>query len=270
MKVRSQISNLFYKLHILFAEKEPEIFVPKEDDTYLVSYPRSGSTWLRVLLAEYMYSSSGTNLEELQHYIPDIHVRTHVNEIVSSDFHVVKSHEKYCSAPNIMEKYKRVVYLIRDPRDVILSHYRYHKQLKDFVYDIDEFLNEWLNGRVWPCSWQEHVNSWTTDRRQHNDYEMLILRYEDFFLDVAIQLRKVLNFLQLELNDSKVKAAVYAGSPARMRLKEIRGMPAHERAEDLRFIGRAKPEQWKEYLKENQLKLINEYAGEVMKRFDYI
>ena len=142
MRVNKLISQLFYRLYLVFSEvkHEVEVFVPTEYDYYLVSYPRSGNTWVRVLLAELLYKASGDNLRELQYYIPDIYVRTHVNDIINSKFHIVKSHEKYCKAPRKMEKYKRVIYLIRDPRDVVLSHHRYHRHLRGYSEGFDSFF----------------------------------------------------------------------------------------------------------------------------------
>ena len=40
---------------------------------FLVSYPRSGNTWIRHIIAEILYGKHIASLKEIDIYIPDIH-----------------------------------------------------------------------------------------------------------------------------------------------------------------------------------------------------
>jgi len=111
-------------------------------DVFLVSYPRSGNTWLRNIIAEIIYGESGTKLGDVGKYIPDIG-KYNVDEMDLKFPRVIKSHDTY------NETYRRVIYIIRDPRDVILSYYKYHSQLK-YSSTFENFVIEVNNGNIWP------------------------------------------------------------------------------------------------------------------------
>ena len=44
-----------------------------EDDIFLVSYPRSGNTWMRCLLANLLEPDQKWNITNLARVVPDIH-----------------------------------------------------------------------------------------------------------------------------------------------------------------------------------------------------
>ncbi|HEX4589745.1 MAG TPA: hypothetical protein VH120_07440, partial [Gemmataceae bacterium] len=64
------------------------LFAPGPDDVYLASYPRSGNTWLRAVVAEIMFGSSGANIADLDRYVPDIYVPQPEKYVVPAKFHV--------------------------------------------------------------------------------------------------------------------------------------------------------------------------------------
>ncbi len=93
---------------------------------------------------------------------------------------ILKSHE--CFDP----RYKRIIYVVRDPRDVAVSYYHYaikRKKLAD-SYPLRKFVTRFLNAEFdvdwkWSASWSDHVMSWTCLRRNHDGF--LLLRYEDLY-----------------------------------------------------------------------------------------
>ncbi|WP_044204130.1 sulfotransferase domain-containing protein [Coleofasciculus chthonoplastes] len=271
MKKTNILSRLFYKLYILSSPSSPKLFCPNEEDIYLVSYPRSGNTWMRAMLAHILYGDSGTSIKDLQYYIPDIHVKTYLNEVIDTEQHIIKSHYQYYSSPKqCQKKYKRVIYLIRDPRDVVLSFYRYHKKLYDYQWEFNEFVLDWLNGRIWPSSWQEHVNCWTGNSKHELGFDLHCIRYEDLLSDVNHELIKLANFLGINVTKKSVQYAVESASVENMRLKEKQGMRADEIADDFQFIGSASYKQWEEKITAKQVDLIIQYAEEPMKRYGYL
>lgn len=267
MRVVNLASRMFYKLHGLFL---PELFSPSEDDVYLVSYPRSGNTWMRTIISNLLYRKSVDGLKDLQYYVPDIHVKTYADEVVPAKFHVIKSHFAYQNNSNNIKKYKRVVYIIRDPRDVVLSHYRYQKYLSSYNSGFENFFIDWINGRVWPCSWQEHVNSWTGDGTHELEINLHVIRYEDLLSDTTGQIVKLIDFLEFDISREAIQQAIASASAEKMRLKEKHSMREEEKADGFQFIGAAKSKQWKDKLTNDQLDVITKYAGAAMERFGYI
>jgi hypothetical protein len=241
-------------------------FVPSEHDTFLVSFPRSGNTWIRSAIAELMFGESGECLEDIHAYIPTVGHNMPVWKMKRAPFRVVKSHEvRRCSAPS--EKYRRVIYIIRDPRDVSLSHYRFCRQLEKYCGDYDSFLEDWLAGRVWPGSWTEHVNSWTAFMRDGEQREILIVRYEDISQDCSVQFRRVAEFLSLRSDDATI-----ARVSERTTIEKMRKWEDKNRAKisGFRSIQNGGTQQWKKRMTERQSDMVVQYSENVMRRFGYI
>ena len=182
----SQLSNLQKLIN-----PKNDVFIPSPEDFYLVSYPRSGNTWIRVILAELMYGEVVANLAEIEKYIPDLHFALGKKDIIQSEFHIVKSHNPYNSRFN-SKIYKKVIYIIRDPRDVVISHFRYSKA-HGYRNSFEDYIIDWVNGRIWPCSWQEHVHSWVGNSAENKNFNLCIIRYEDLLDDTYNNIRKLVS-----------------------------------------------------------------------------
>ena len=91
------------------------------EDCLIVSYPRSGNTWVRFLLANLLEESRyPLSFQQMEERIPSIHQRkdwNRIRTIPSPRF--IKSHMPYSS------KYKKAIYIVRDGRDVMVSAYHY-------------------------------------------------------------------------------------------------------------------------------------------------
>ena len=78
----------------------------------------------------------------------------------------------------------RVIYIVRDPRDVAVSFYFYNLKVRVIPdgYSMDEFVNRFVAANVVPYAdrvgcWQDHVLSWVRLREGKPGFSMV--RYED-------------------------------------------------------------------------------------------
>jgi hypothetical protein len=85
------------------------------DDVFVVSYPRSGNTWTRFLIANLIYQDDPVTFANVEQRIPDIYTssKRHLKKLPRP--RMIKTHEYFDP------RYKKVVYIVRDPRDVALS-----------------------------------------------------------------------------------------------------------------------------------------------------
>jgi len=267
MIIQELWSRFFWKIHALFPPSTPNWFSPSKKDIFLVSYPRSGNTWLRSLLAEILYGKSGNSFEELQYFIPDIHIKIEAEKVMFSEFHVVKSHNPLRYRHDSYS-YKKVIYLIRDPRDVVLSYHRYFQKYK-YPYDLDQFIIDCFSGRIWPCSWHEHVQSWLGLGSGINNSDLFLIRFEDLVADTNVQLYQLLNHFEIESSEDAIIRAINKTTPEKMRIKELNSFIDQELEGDFRFIGKAISNQWKIQLTKEQVDYFHLKIGSLMSTYGY-
>jgi len=130
------------------------------DDTFIASYPRSGNTWTRFLIANLVHPEPPVTFANLETIIPD------ASALSSRQFkrvprpRLIKTHEYF------EPRYRKVIYLVRDPRDVVLSLYSFRRKYRavDDSYPIERYVaDRFLPGDL-DVSWGEHVGSWLGTR----------------------------------------------------------------------------------------------------------
>ena len=101
------------------------------DDVFIVSYPRSGNTWMRFLVGELVFQKE-IDFHNLRELIPDIYIYGCTHSFLESlnRPRYIKSHEPYDP------RYPKVIYLVRDPRDVAISYYNWLLKFKKITIDI--------------------------------------------------------------------------------------------------------------------------------------
>jgi hypothetical protein len=106
------------------------------DDTFLVSFPRSGNTWTRFLVCNLINPDDPVGFAQLESRIPEIYDTPDRHLRAFPRPRIIKSHE--CFDP----RYKKIIYIVRDPRDVFLSYYEF--QLKRRVISDECSMEQFL------------------------------------------------------------------------------------------------------------------------------
>jgi len=163
-------------IHFQYSNLLPEN--PLHDDLYLVAFPKSGITWLSVLMAnvnlKYNKVEVKASYYNVRDFIPDIHQTRHLktNILKFPGFRIIKSHSDYNPF------YTKIIYLIRDPRDVMVSYYNFAKNLGQFNGTLSEFIRSKKFGIN---VWIKHIESWF-ERTQSAQF-INFIRYEDMKSD---------------------------------------------------------------------------------------
>ena len=192
-------------------------FVPNEKDVMLVSYPKSGNTWVRALISTIIKPNS--TFAEMDGLIPDIYRSN--NRILRKAYifpcggRMIKSHESFKST------YKNVIYVMRNPKDVCASYYYY---LKDIEKDqrirrikLDEFVRMFLSGNIDPFgTWLENVRSWSCAEIAN----IIYISYEQMKLDPLPNLRNICKLLNLCPSENELMNAISSCSFMQLKKKE--------------------------------------------------
>jgi Sulfotransferase domain len=243
------------------------------DDIFLVSYPRSGNTWTRFLIGNLVHQDDPVTFKNVESRIPEIYLSPDRVLRRLSRPRMLKSHE--CFDP----RYKRIVYIVRDPRDVAISYYHYAIKLKwiDPDYPIEEFVPRFIaaefdvRGR-WAASWSDHVMSWVSMRNESNG--LLLLRYEDMIQNTEHEVHRVASFLNLQLTPERLTRAVQLSSADHMRNLEKRESQAWQLTKKTRqdkpFVRAAKSGNWEQGLPAASIALIESAWAPVMQHLGYV
>jgi Sulfotransferase domain len=103
---------------------------------------------------------------------------------------------------------------------------------------------DWTAGRIWPCSWQEHVNTWLAPRARPVPFELTVFRYEDIIADPIGQTVVLAKVLDVDPGRARIEEIVANTSSDRMREREREGKNGI--SPEFNFIGAAKSGNWKE------------------------
>ncbi|MGD0696114.1 MAG: sulfotransferase domain-containing protein [Terriglobia bacterium] len=238
------------------------------DDTFVVSYPKSGNTWSRFLIANLSNPGEPATFANINRLIPDPEALSKRSLKKLPRPRILKSHEAFDP------RYKKVIYIVRDPRDVVLSEYHFDikRQLIPEGTPVEERVKLFLEGGTCPYgSWGENVASWLY-AREHNP-RFLLVRYEDLEADTTRELARLAAFLGIEPTPERLTSAVERSTADQMR--KLEKAQAHlwsstkETRKDKPFVRAAKSGGWRKELPESSLSEIESAWGPLMKKLGY-
>jgi hypothetical protein len=259
----SRVSDVLFRRTLL--EREVTIF---DDDVWLASYPRSGNTWTRFLVGNLLHDEPVTFLN-VERLVPDMYKTADWVLRRLPRPRIMKSHE--CFDP----RYRKVVYIVRDPRDVAVSNYHFEMKLRSVREGtpIEDFVPRWVDGVYWRRigSWAEHVRSWVSTRQ--GDPGFLLLRYEDLQADPRRELAKVADFMGLLAANDRISRAVELSSASNMRKMEAtqgeKWVATFHTRSDKPFVGSASSGGWRKNLPEHSIAYVEAHWGALMRKLGY-
>ena len=174
----------------------------KRTQVYLISFPKSGRTWLRTMVGKAICEKYGFD----DKFIMRTYYITELAGLQLTEF----DHDGSCNKDGNhltalvgkKNKYrnKKVIFLVRDPRDVVVSSYFeatkrkvvYEGKISDFIrhdcYGINKiiaFYNNWFNNRTIPK-------------------DFLLIQYEELHKGPHSCLKKVMDFIGMENADEDI------------------------------------------------------------------
>jgi hypothetical protein len=262
---------------------------------WLASYPKSGNTWVRAFLHNYIlqpesphninklvefsvaecaaafFHAPGESLTtaQVQALRPSVHEKL---TRLHNDLVFVKTHNANLAVEHVPlctpEHTAGAVYIVRDPRDVALSYAAYTGR------GVDETIELMANPRAANASdgaqvfellssWSQHAVSWVAAPKR------LLVRYEDLVAEPERHFSRVIRFLGTgEVDAARLSRAMEFSSFSTLAAQEAEsGYNAGGKNET--FFRAGKAGQWRERLTSAQAKRIEAAHGEVMRKFGY-
>ena len=239
---------------------------PSSDDTYIVAFAKSGGTWFSFLLAnvnllinQMPQTATWWNIRD---YIFDIHESRHMPPSPFSHprGRFIHTHSEF------NPRYLRVLYLIRDPRDALVSYYDLTTKFGWFKGTMDEFLD---SPKFGIAAWVRHVGSWV---HQHTDLNRIhFVRYEDLKSEPLEVLDRIYRLYGQEVPPEMLKKAVQRSSFESMRKSEADYRKySYDLGSTFVFVRKGRAGGFGEELTPAQIARIETECAEWMKMFNYL
>jgi hypothetical protein len=195
---------------------------------WITSYPKSGNTWVRFLLANYL-SGPIEDSAKVNALIPDLMKQHSIGQMLQQQPTVyAKTHLAWNAQHPFAEQTERAVMVVRHPKDVLLSSLSYRKLVwgQKFKHSDEEYARIFIlaggdplftNSTIGPLD--SNLASWLPPSFQ---LPLLLVRYEDLKGDTRGEFAKIVSFLGVPMDDARLDMAVSRSSFDNMRAMEVR------------------------------------------------
>ena len=271
---------------------------------WLVSYPKSGNTWFRMLMANYFNNSEKPipldkiestplsssaiefeeemalnpfelTMEEVDNYRPAFY-RNLANSVLGENF-FKKTHDAFTYNTNGEPIFPAdisfgAVYFVRNPLDICVSYANYcaTKVEKMIMFILNKKARVEGNkcGQLGQklLSWDEHYKSWN----EQDSIPIHPVRYEDMLQKPVETFGSIVKFLNLEYDEERLSRSIINSDFKLLRqMEKEQGFierPRHCES----FFWKGTIGNYRSYLSEDQIQLIVNNFREVMLKLNYI
>ncbi|MGC1308433.1 MAG: sulfotransferase domain-containing protein [Phormidesmis sp.] len=272
---------------------------------WLASYPKSGNTWLRVFLANYLANSEQP--VEINHFgfgwlaalrqrfdedvgIASAQLTANEIDLYRPAFHkhlsarsenptFVKVHDAYTYNSKGQALFPKaatagVIYLVRNPLDVVGS-YAHHNgwSVKHTIHQMncEHYVlarsEEHLLTQLHQrlLSWGKHVSSWT----KQTSLPLHLVRYEDMVHNPTETFAKIVAFSRLPLELERLQRALAFSHFDKLKEQEETYGFGERSPKSASFFRQGKVGTWQTMLTEAEVQLVIDHHGAMMKQFNY-
>ncbi|XP_018397878.1 PREDICTED: sulfotransferase 4A1-like [Cyphomyrmex costatus] len=270
-------------------------FEIRPDDTWIITYPRSGTTltqelvWLvandmnfdeaqrRTLIDRFPYIDIETMMDS--HTISTIisnnekkNLYKYTVEFVQNQLspRFIKSHMPLDLLPTVINSDCKIIYVARNPKDVVISWYNFQKDCKIFQYQgtFEQFCNNFINDHVNYSPYWEHVKEAWAMRHKAN---LLFLFYEDLIKDLPGTIKRVTVFFNKSYSDEQIAKLVEHLKIENFRKNSMVNQPSpRSTMEPKEFIRKGKVNNWKELFTPEIEEKFNKWIADNLKDTDLI
>ena len=219
----------------------------RKSDFFFASYPRSGNTWLRFVLAD-LVTGAPVDFEGVDQVSPSVGFHAGAPEF-GDGARLIKTHEPY------QREYRRGVYIYRDVRDVLVSFYRVTRADPNDLGDLDQFVEDFSAGRLIYGSWQDHVRGWLAAAEKH---PILIKRFEELRSDPEQTVVDIAAAAGIEADRTRAAEALNRNSSEAMHQLEAKNAEYLRRSfgYQSRGVRAGAVGGWRELLSDRHLELL--------------
>ncbi|XP_042332128.1 sulfotransferase 1C2-like [Sceloporus undulatus] len=184
-------------------------FQAKPDDLLICTYPKAGTTWMQEIVDILQHGGDPGKCAQVPifHRIPFLEKfqfsPTGLEELEAMPSpRIIKTHlPVQLLPPSFWEQNCKMIYVARNGKDTAVSYFHFHRMNHSLPEPTswNQFLEDFLAGKIAWGSWFDHVRGWWDAKGRH---PILYVFYEDMKENPAREIQRVAQFLGLELTES--------------------------------------------------------------------
>ncbi len=178
------------------------------EDIFIIGFPKSGHTWLQYVCAGLQFGIDAQYMNDklAQEFCPDVYYKKFYKRY--DKFTFFKSHD-------LPKKYhRRVIYVVRDGRDAMVSYWHMNRNL-GIKTELSDMIKK--DKYVFPAPWHAHIQAWLANPFQA---EILFIRYEDLSENPLREIQKIAQFAGLERDEAQIMRVIEGTKFENLQKKE--------------------------------------------------
>lgn len=188
-----------------------EDFEIRDDDIFIVTYPKSGTIWTQQILSLICFEGHRNRTENIVTLdrAPFLEYNLHNLDYAKMPSpRIFSTHLPYYLIPRgLKDKKIKILYIYRNPKDILTSFYHFSKLMVVLQAPdtIEGYLQTFLDGNVVGSCWFDHIKGWYEHK---HDFNIMFMSFEDMKKDLRSSVLKICSFLEKELSEKDVDAVV--------------------------------------------------------------
>lgn len=269
---------------------------------WLASFPKSGNTWLRLFLANYLSGpdkpvpinridrfSTGDSVVKLYRAVIGTDFDPHDDKASllgrervlrrlsenGADVNLVKTHNRNGRIQQMRlippQVTRRGIYILRDPLDMLVSYADHYgvdpaRAAREIANENNTVLPSKVTVRQFTGNWSKHVASWTESTK----FPVTVLRYEDILADPKAAFSTVIRDIGAPVDGERIDAAISAASFGEASKQEADKGFIERSPSSRRFFRSGRSGEGRDKLPQDVIDCVIADHGDVMEKFGYL